>query len=103
MKILKCGTVTRNSGCDIVQEDWSADYKFHKPGDQLAAYPEATASGGRFKRGKKFRLGMSFRTTEAAEAAFTALTDGTAKLQDYVEFFNTVPGEKKHDILAYLG
>ena len=103
MKVLKSGIVMRNHGCDMVQEDWSEDYpSIHKFGDQLAAYPEAAASGGRFRRGENFRLGMHFLTTEAAEAAFAALESGTAKLQDYVEFFGTVPGEKKQDILAYL-
>ena len=77
----------------------------HKQGDQLAAYPVASVSGGpygRYKRGQSFRLGMYFPSGEAATNAFNALEQGTAKLQDYVEFFDTTPGESKEDVLEYL-
>ena len=56
----------------------------------------------RNRRGQSFRLGMYFPSEEAATAAFNALEQGTAKLQDYVEFFDTVPGEHKEDVLEYL-
>lgn len=106
MNVMRRGTVMRNGGCDLQQEDWSKDYPYvHKQGDQLAAYPVASVSGGpygRYKRGQKFRLGMYFPSREAADAAFDALEQGTAKLQDYVEFFDTVPGENKGDVLEYL-
>ena len=45
---------------------------------------------------------MYFPSGEAAAAAFDALEQGTAKLQDYVEFFDTVPGESRRDVLEYL-
>lgn len=106
MNVMRRGTVMRNGGCDLQQEDWSKDYpSVHKQGDQLAAYPVASVSGGpygRYKRGQKFRLGMYFPSGEAADAAFDALEQGTAKLQDYVESFDTVPGENKEDVLEYL-
>lgn len=106
MNVMKRGTVMRNGGCNLQQEDWSLDYPtIHKKGDQLAAYPAASVSGGpygRYRRGQSFRLGMYFPSEEAATAAFNALEQGTAKLQDYVEFFDTVPGEHKEDVLEYL-
>lgn len=106
MEVIRRGTVLNNGGCHLIQEDWSNDYpSIHKPGDQLAAYPVASVSGGPYnyyRRGKSFRLGMYFPSVEEANAAFYALEHGTAKLQDYVEFFDTVPGEHKEDILEYL-
>ena len=106
MNIMRRGTVMRNGGCALQQEDWSKDSpSIHKQGDQLAAYPVASVSGGpydRYRRGRSFRLGMYFPSGEAAAAAFDALEQGTAKLQDYVEFFDTVPGESRRDVLEYL-
>ena len=74
MNIMRRGTVMRNGGCALQQEDWSKDYpSIHKQGDQLAAYPVASVSGGpydRYRRGRSFRLGMYFPSGEAAAAAF---------------------------------
>lgn len=107
MEILRCSTVLLNYRCDLQQEDWSETYpSIYKQGDQLAAYPKAMVSGNsggrRFVKGEPFRLGMHFPSVEAANSAFDALEQGAAKLQDYVAFFDTIPGEKQEDILMYL-
>lgn len=105
MKIMRRGTVMRNHGCPLVQEDWSEDYAVHKPGDQLAAFPVSTAYSGRPfgpSRGETFRLGMHFPSPEEASKAFNDLVAGKTKLEDYVSRFDTTPGMSRKDILSYL-
>lgn len=85
MIIIKKGFMPDTTSIQI--EDWSEDYYFHNESDTLAAYPTATRDiPGTWapKRGKRFRLEMTFKSKEVTEQAFDDLIHGRKALTDYV-------------------
>lgn len=95
MKVLKTGKSA--NGVDIQIEEWHEDYSFMPYGNTLAFYPKSKATHkGQFapKAGKNYRFNFEFPSNEDAEAAFTALENGSSVFADYLKYWAGEPEYK---------
>lgn len=95
MKILRTGKSA--DGVDIRIEEWHENYSFMPYGSKLAFYPESKATHKEPlapKAGEGYRFSFGFPCYEDAEAAFTALENGSATFTDYLEYWDAKPKYK---------
>ena len=95
MRVLKAGKSA--DGVDIRIEEWHENYGFMPYGSRLAFYPESKATHkGPFapKAGESCRFSFGFPSNREAEAAFTALENGSSTFTDYLAYWDAKPEYK---------